>query len=286
MKLFKYLHSDRTDVLKNGSIRFSNQLGLNDPFDLKPYTPSISQLTDKQLREFLTLGVVLPPSLIYLYLELSGKTRDHSVFSFAKDLPKHQTAGMLEGIEILINEALEEHSKAIENTFNETIGVLCLTDKIDNLLMWSHYADSHKGFAIEFDSNNNFFNRSLNEKDYFGFLQKVIYSENRSNFILSASINFSALLTKGIEWNYESEWRKMDRLKNATTIYGVGATAVHLFEFPKAAIIKIIFGSKLSDSKKSEIRQILNSTPEFSDVICLQANIHKSKYELTFEVAP
>lgn len=78
----------------------------------------------------------------------------------------------------------------------------------------------------------------------------------------------------------------IDYLNNANTILHVEANAIHLFEFPKSIVKSIIFGCKLSDSKKYEIREILNNTPEYSDVICLQADIHKSKYDLVFEVAP
>jgi hypothetical protein len=78
----------------------------------------------------------------------------------------------------------------------------------------------------------------------------------------------------------------IDYLNNENTILHVEANVIHLFEFPKSIVKLIIFGCKLSDSKKYEIREILNNTPEYSDVISLQADIHKSKYELVFEVAP
>lgn len=34
---------------------------------------------------------------------------------------------------------------------NREFGVFCLTPNIQNLLMWSYYSDSHRGFAIGFD---------------------------------------------------------------------------------------------------------------------------------------
>ena len=32
-------------------------------------------------------------------------------------------------------------------------GVACFTTELNNILMWSHYADGHKGFCLEFDTN-------------------------------------------------------------------------------------------------------------------------------------
>ncbi len=40
--LFKYLHSERTDVLVNGTIRFSSPKVLNDPFELKPHISALA----------------------------------------------------------------------------------------------------------------------------------------------------------------------------------------------------------------------------------------------------
>ncbi|MGB4117445.1 MAG: hypothetical protein WBK51_12965 [Polaromonas sp.] len=45
MSLYKYLHPDRTDVLRNQSIRFSSPAVLNDPFELKPHLAAIATAT-------------------------------------------------------------------------------------------------------------------------------------------------------------------------------------------------------------------------------------------------
>lgn len=42
MKLYKYLHPDRIDVLKNRAIRFSPPNAFNDPFEFKPVISGIA----------------------------------------------------------------------------------------------------------------------------------------------------------------------------------------------------------------------------------------------------
>jgi len=37
------------------------------------------------------------------------------------------------------------------NSVASTIGVSCFSQEEDNLLMWSHYADKHKGLCLKFD---------------------------------------------------------------------------------------------------------------------------------------
>lgn len=61
----------------------------------------------------------------------------------------------------------------------KTIASLCLTQRRNNGLMWSHYADSHKGLAIGFDSDCSFF-KAGNGKAKQG-LKKITYSEKRES---------------------------------------------------------------------------------------------------------
>jgi|SRR5580658_5344823 hypothetical protein len=43
------------------------------------------------------------------------------------------------------------------SSFERRHGVLCLSEAPANLLMWAHYADSHRGFVVEFDPASPFF---------------------------------------------------------------------------------------------------------------------------------
>ena len=40
-----------------------------------------------------------------------------------------------------------------KNEINKRFGILSLTSKPDNITMWSHYADSHKGICVGLDKN-------------------------------------------------------------------------------------------------------------------------------------
>ena len=47
----------------------------------------------------------------------------------------------------------------IQEYLINNIGIFSLSKVPDNILMWSHYADSHKGIVLEFDSNHAYFNK-------------------------------------------------------------------------------------------------------------------------------
>lgn len=56
------------------------------------------------------------------------------------------------------------------------IGALSLSDTFDNLLMWSHYANTHEGFVIEFDKSHPYFSNESFESKNLSVLGKVRYS--------------------------------------------------------------------------------------------------------------
>ena len=89
---------------------------------------------------------------------------------------------------------------------NKEIGILSLTKTKNNLVMWSHYADNHKGYVIEYDFDAESFNVEDN-------LQKiildsiVIYSKQVKKMKIFASSYDEYLLNKSFGWKYEKEYR-------------------------------------------------------------------------------
>ncbi|CRF35069.1 hypothetical protein BRSU_2411 [Brachyspira suanatina] len=152
----------------------------------------------------------------------------------------------------------KESSSQLYNYLLEKIKVACLTTHNDNTLMWSHYADKHKGICIEYNIDNIF---NIN----FTILQKINYHKNMSksnifyddNVILgnNKSIdNITDIFTvKSKEWKYEDEYRILfydEENKNPN------GTLINL------PIKSICFGVKTSDDDKELIYNIVNSINE------------------------
>lgn len=131
---------------------------------------------------------------------------------------------LVEKSELQINDFLNKLSQTIDKFFR--VGCLCADNK--NRLMWSHYADSHKGFCIEYD-----FSSIYNELSDILVLP-VIYSKERQEIPWKLAMDFSkgldvneteknrvmllTLLTKDDEWNYEEEWRIIKAADNNDNI--------------------------------------------------------------------
>ena len=83
----------------------------------------------------------------------------------------------------------------------------CFTTKKNNILMWSHYAQSHKGVVVEFSPSYKPFTE--------GVLKKVDYDSKRFDFSINdyscnldmEKLVVSLLTTKGVDWKYEDEYR-------------------------------------------------------------------------------
>lgn len=104
-----------------------------------------------------------------------------------------------------INIGLKEK---IENRF--IIG--CLAEDYKNRLMWSHYADSHKGFCVEYDYSDQTFTDITPFpvcycEDRIMVPWKVILDNNKENMNKATKQLMLALLTKDSVWSYENEWR-------------------------------------------------------------------------------
>ncbi|MBT9392852.1 DUF2971 domain-containing protein [Hymenobacter sp. NST-14] len=93
-----------------------------------------------------------------------------------------------------------------------TIGICCFSTVKDSILLWSHYANSHKGFCLEFSfptsDPNGIHPLPVCYSDSF---QKLSFQAERDDSI------FNMIYTKSREWSYEKEWRvlKTGLLKNS-----------------------------------------------------------------------
>lgn len=165
-------------------------------------------------------------------------------------------------------------------------GVLCLSDKWDNILMWSHYASEHRGFVIQFSGSDPFFDQGL---------QKVRYSEerpllgNRPDGWNSGDL----FVTKSTDWEYEQEFRKTEsfgkrsQLPNGNTfvefprIEDIDPTnwPLYLIDVPPTAIVKVFFGWRAAEGTKLRIARALR-TSKLRHVTTAEVHPHRTSFRM------
>ncbi|MEE4075186.1 DUF2971 domain-containing protein [Pseudomonas viridiflava] len=128
----------------------------------------------------------------------------------------------------------------------QAIGVLCLSETPCEILMWSHYAQNHKGFCIEYSVDESSLLRAM--------AQPVRYTDaypslSVKNLPGDAEQNFLdvCLYTKAKQWSYEKEWR---------VISPVGGK---LYRAP-APVSAVIFGARMPETEKRDIYELLRPT--------------------------
>jgi Protein of unknown function (DUF2971) len=181
-----------------------------------------------------------------------------------------------ERLKLIETNYLLSNSEKMLRDNNERIGILSLTKTKTPILLWSHYANSHKGFAVGFDS------KMLIENILYSFnfihidarYTDVDYSTDYPIIIPSKTNDIETKLkplsTKSKEWSYEQEYRIIlfdgprERLKLKPNVFS-----------------EIILGCNIEQKDKNEIVTITRTN--FPNVRLFQAKKYSEKYSLIFE---
>jgi len=104
-----------------------------------------------------------------------------------------------------------EHVDKLNEFLKQNLSVCCFSETCDSMLMWTHYADEHRGCCIEFDVRGQFI------PDAVGYLFPVIYKVELfdvtpyySAIAAGGGNNWANMLAachKRKDWDYEREWR-------------------------------------------------------------------------------
>lgn len=111
-----------------------------------------------------------------------------------------------------IRQTMHQEIKSFCTTFGDmrsAMGVVCLSESDESLLMWAHYANNHHGMCVEYDLME--INKQLNFTPV-----PIIYSNERVCFNTlnpdtagndSFALFLRSITSKSEEWSYEHEWR-------------------------------------------------------------------------------
>lgn len=172
-----------------------------------------------------------------------------------------------------IKNRLDDADKQMAMKMKEFFLIGCLCTDYKNKLMWSHYADSHKGFCIEYDYS------AIDIGVYTTLPLPVIYSKDRPIISWKAAFNNSpenleesfaqftkGLLTKDEIWSYENEWRILIKATDTADI-------------PMPRISCVYLGASISTENKEVILKIAKE----NNYRVKQIVVDKGAYELHTE---
>gem|GEM_PF-2062571 len=216
------------ELFQGNSLLFSSRTSFNDPFDCRP---AFRLRSEKEAIGFFQSKLQI--------LNIS---------------PARRLLKAKEGVRLVSADAnvIADHLRRLL----DNIGVLCLTAKWNHPLMWSHYANSHKGIAVGFHNNI----------DVFRLAHPVTYTEKPPVVLIpvdeTPQLYFDVFQNKAECWRYEDEWRVVKPTLNAlqrdeqyrellchTTVTEAKSLADQrgpgTYPFPKTAIASVTLGMHL-----------------------------------------
>ena len=233
--------------LKNAQIYFNTPASFNDPFDCSALDIS-AILTDDNVVE-----------IFRRYLKNNNILTDFDIKSI-KDVPQKNINQIHEGFEKTF---VDNQDKLLSKR-----GGTCFSEVNDNILLWSHYADGHRGICLEFDTSFPLFSKARKVNYSIGFPSidpvKMMFG-NEDEIVDEFS---RPLFTKYECWSYEKEWRLFHLEPNKE--YGYGE-----------ALKSVYFGLSVNRVDLEIVCLILQG--QSKNIKFYKAIKDKSKYSLSFE---
>ena len=231
------------EIITESKLYFSRPTDFNDPFDCKADKGYYDPKDEKEKRKMLERAFIrkFPDKSRQVCRQMAKKTNtNHETLSLTEDIQTH----------------------SINNS-----GVFSFSEEKDNILLWSHYADGHKGLCLGFAITKKI--KSLFNITY--------QSERPQNGALKGSVvQFKDIVcTKSKDWAYEKAWRYIYTPSRDGTV-GYGRKP-----FPKESLVGIIFGCEMPDKHKKEIVELVKKHRPTLEL--QQAEIVPGKFALTIK---
>lgn len=276
-------------ILSSLSVRWSSPLLFNDPFDCSHRFDYGFDLRDAK-EHFVNECV----NIVFGKDSVNGD-RNHPLFILLSYM-RSANDGRISEEELRAEMALgyEESCAAMTKTLTgfsahwdelmRSHRVFCLTEEHDNILMWAHYSDLHKGAVIQLKCIEKLDNpicasTKVVYSDYFpSIIQGVddFVKINTGQKIFDQKDLYTRFIcTKSNHWAYEKEWRLVYPRDNKNT---------ELFEYSKLwpqEIDAVYLGCRMSESHKDTILKLLEG--ELNHVRVFQGRKDSNRYALNFE---
>lgn len=231
--LYKYRSAKETfDIIRNSHIKFSTISEFSDPFE----------------------GAI--------NVDLSCNSTDFLNFVEREKIPT-----FISNNQNIVKEQVERAVLLNFQKLKTSTGIFSTTPINNNILMWSYYADEHKGFCLGFDIRK--------QPELFAPLRFMNYTNSIPSYnpYINSKLElpyWDAISNKSLDWSYEREYR----------------TVKHLFhgfrKFEKESLTCVIIGMKTPQEDIVKLHELLlNGGYIHAKVFRATKNDHKYGIQIT-----
>lgn len=140
--------------------------------------------------------------------------------------------------------ALADQSQLVQEG-TRRIGIFSLSEVNNDILMWSHYADSHRGICLEFSEMDV---GDYHKVDYVNSVPRFNpLSEFRRDDGTDSPVE-QVVLSKWEHWSYEKEWRILSFDRDRPDATGPG-----VYGYKPQQLTGVILGSQISDDDRDDV---------------------------------
>ena len=161
--------------------------------------------------------------------------------------------------EEFVRELRESFDAAYTTHAQHTFTIACLSETKSSVLMWSHYADDHKGFCIRYSGPEIYHSE---EVDKHLFPVKYLARKDSQIPISALALDYPGLysvLCKTRDWRYEKEWRICFGIE-----YGMKPRNIHM---PKAK--GVYLGARMIEDNIKKVLEIatMKRIPAYKEIL-------------------
>ena len=291
-KLYRYrkYNQDTIKDLKTFIIRPSSPQFFNDPYDCQIFIDKneiFEKIQNANFKYYISKWLELNPNFENL-LSLAQKKSLSEAFDQSNQNLAITFKLFLPMFNKMVDEAIYQSLALIK----QITKICCFSEDVKSPLMWAHYTDSHKGFAVEYDFRNYstpcvscqnkcsqehyeslfpivYSIEKFNAKDFLSEYMLQIFMSNFSKNLFIPKDDILAIykifLHKSLDWEYEKEWRFISMCQNHPGIK-VKPSAIYL-------------GCKMEQSNRNE----LCSFARENNIPIYQMYINFSQKEYSFD---
>lgn len=273
MRVFRYFDAKGgIATLATRKMRWASPRSFNDPFEFTPTVMSArDDLIEQKLRE---------DRWIHEFHEKNGRPKglskvESKLAYLTEELPRR-----LKQVKSSKEQRAEETRLELLDTAAKHFRILCFSHTCNSILMWSHYAERHRGLVLEIETDE--LEPGVNLAPN---LFDIRYRSNPPviNSLTSSMAEFEsdfnrALSTKALDWSYEEEVRI-----SCAAPDGIGLDTPLDRSFPLLCIKKVIVGcyTHFVSGVIEEIERMANE-PDYRHIKFQRAVIHDREFKLRF----
>ncbi|QPP28316.1 DUF2971 domain-containing protein [Pseudomonas aeruginosa] len=257
-RLFKYRSFDEKDrniaALESDTIWCSSPFNFNDPYDCSLHFgfKKLANIIRRALENVNHIFSSAPKHQL-LPEEIDEICNSDDILKSIAEVVDKKGIGILAAATFRsqLEDVIHEKRDGLEKALRGSLQVASLCERYDSMLMWSHYAEDHKGFAVEYDVSRD---QSLSKILWPVFYQKEVFDISETIFgehseKYNEAYMIGAASVKSDDWEYEREWRLV-RLRQTN---GDGSN----ISTPKPTAIYL--GAFISDQNKEKIVKIAST---------------------------